>query len=55
MRFKMINQGFEALGRKYQVLPNFEICCREAESHELSCMLAQFLLCLLHNVTLINK
>ena len=25
----MINQQFKALGRKYQVLPNFGICCRE--------------------------
>ena len=25
----MINQEFKALGRKHQVLPNFEICCRE--------------------------
>ena len=25
----MINQEFKAMGRKFQVLPNFGICCRE--------------------------
>ena len=25
----MINQEFKALRRKYQVLPNFRICCKE--------------------------
>ena len=25
----MINQEFKAKGTKYQVLPNFKICCRE--------------------------
>ena len=29
MLFEMINQEFQVLGRKYQVLPNFGICCRE--------------------------
>ena len=27
--FEMINQGFQTLGRKYQLLPNSGICCRE--------------------------
>ena len=27
--FEMINQEFKALGRKYQVFPNFGICCEE--------------------------
>ena len=27
--FEMINQQFKAVGRKYQVLPNFGIVCRE--------------------------
>ena len=27
--FEMTNQELKAIGRKYQVLPNFEICCRE--------------------------
>ena len=47
----MINQEFEAQERKYQVLPNFGICCRElrgrgeARSYEFSRMRAQFQLC----------
>ena len=31
----MINQEFKALRRKYQVLPNFGICCRELRGSEL--------------------
>ena len=27
--FEMINQEFKPHGRKYQVLPNFRICCKE--------------------------
>ena len=27
--FEIINQEFQVLGRKYQMLPNFGICCRE--------------------------
>ena len=27
--FQMTNQEFKALGRKYQVLPNFGICSKE--------------------------
>ena len=27
--FEMINQKFKAIGRKYQVLLNLEVCCRE--------------------------
>ena len=27
--FEMTNQEFKAHGTKYQVLPNFGICCRE--------------------------
>ena len=44
----MINQEFKALGRKYEVLPNFGIICRELEgpqSYEFWHMPAQFLLC----------
>ena len=29
MLFEMMNQKFKARGRKYQLLPNFGICCRE--------------------------
>ena len=29
MLFEMISQEFKVQGTKYQVLPNFGICCRE--------------------------
>ena len=43
--FEMINQRFKALRRKYKVLLNFGICCRElgAQSYEFLRMLSQFL------------
>ena len=48
--FEMMNQEFKTLGRKYGVLPNFGICCRElggAQSYAFWRIRAQFLLCLL--------
>ena len=33
--FEMINQEFKAQGTKYQVLPNFGICCRSYEDSKL--------------------
>ena len=44
MLFEMKNQEFEVQGRKYQMLPNFGICCA-ARSYEFLRMRAQFLLC----------
>ena len=53
--FEMINHEFKVKGRKYQVLPEFAICCRElarsAPSCEFSRMRAQFLLCLSKGLT----
>ena len=43
----MINQEFKAKGTKYQVLPNFGMCCRElggAQSCEFSAMRVRYLL-----------
>ena len=44
---EIINQGFKAQGRKYQVLPNLGTCRRElgGSNYEVSCTHAQFLLC----------
>ena len=43
--FEMISQEFRVLGRKYQVLPNLLLGAREAQSYQLACIDAQFLLC----------
>ena len=42
----MVNQEFEAIGRKNQMLPNLGICCRELGGSKLrvSRMRGQFLL-----------
>ena len=49
--FEMMIQGFKTQGRKYQMLPNFMICCREpgAQSYRFSCRCALFLLCQIMN------
>ena len=53
MLFEEINQEFKTEGTKYQVLPNFGICCRELGALKVTIFAHECAVSALSSITLI--